>query len=141
MLNPKSKIANPKLPDPRHAPVREEIWRIYMEANNGLQCPWSGKHAKLLARTLETARNWDVPRWHTCVLNRFASEGVNPAEDPAEWIPRLVSYARQPLNRFSKTDRVPAECFAKMRALYARYAESRSQKSGVRSQEKSSLGV
>jgi hypothetical protein len=116
--------------------VREEIWRVYNEANGDLQCPWSGKHAKILARTLATAANWTAEHWHSCILNRFASEGINPAEDPAEWIPRLASYARQPLNRFGGTDHVPAECVEKRRVLCGRYWEGREgQESEVRSQE------
>lgn len=119
--SPATRTPNPGSSDPRHVPVREEIWRVYNEVNNDLQCPWSGKHAKLLQRVLATATNWSVAQWHNCVLNRFASEGINPAEDPAEWLARLASYVRQPLNRFGKTDRVPPECWARQKDLAASY--------------------
>jgi hypothetical protein len=120
-MKPESRTGESRGCDSRHFPVAQEIWRVYNEENH-LTCPWSGKHAKILARTLATARNWEAKRWHDAILNRFASEGVNAAEDPAVWIPYLISYARGPLNRFGKTDRVPAECYAKLRALSARYA-------------------
>ena len=121
--NRKSKIDNGPAPDPRHVKVREEIWRVYNEANGDLQCPWSGKHAKILQRVLATATNWRVEQWHSCILNRFASDGVNPAEDPAEWMPYLVRYAHQPLNRFGKTDGVPQKCWDAQKRLCDRYWE------------------
>jgi hypothetical protein len=111
-------------PDTKHSAVREEIWRVYNECNNDLQCPWSfGKHDGILKRVLATAPNWDVRRWHTCILNRFASEDENLAEDPARWMPRLPSYAVQPLNRFGKLDKIPQECWARHRRLCDRYWE------------------
>jgi hypothetical protein len=122
--------------DFRHVPVREEIWRVYNEENNDLQCPWSGKHAKILQRVLATAMNWEVKHWHTCILNRFASEGVNAAEDPAQWLPRLASWRRQPLNRFGKTDHVPEMCWIKRDQLCERYWQTHpEEESEARSQE------
>lgn len=93
--------------DPRHAAVRDEILRIYAAENSGLTCPWSGRHGRALKKVLATAPSWTIERWHNCVIGRFASEGVNPVDDPIMWIGQLPRWAKGPLNKFGK---LPPPC-------------------------------
>ena len=94
--------------DPRHNPIREEISKFY-RSENGLEPPWTGHHGKALKRLLDANPSWPAEVWLRCVRNRFASEGINPAEDPIRWIKGLCSYARGPLDRFGRLKRVSAE--------------------------------
>ena len=94
--------------DPRHNPIRAEIAALYRR-EQGLEPPWTGHHGKALKRLLDANRTWPVDVWLSCVRNRFASEGINPAEDPIRWIKGLCSYARGPLDRFNKLKRRSAE--------------------------------
>ena len=88
-------------PDPRHSKIREHIASLYSRENEGLTLPWSGRHAKLLADFLK-ATLWPLDRLLACVDARFDSEDINLCEDPLKWIPRLVNYARGPLDRYGK---------------------------------------
>ena len=106
MFEPAGKIAQAALkraPDPRHAAVRAEIAACYAESNNGLAVPWDGHTGRVLAQFLAALNpSWSAELLAKCVRNRFASEEINPAEDPIRWIRRLPNYARGPLNRFGK---------------------------------------
>jgi hypothetical protein len=90
-----------RTPDPRHARVRKVIAESYTAAN-GLTVPWDGHTARTLATFLEANKTWSAQALTDCVRNRFASENINPAEDPIRWIRRLPNYARGPLDRFGK---------------------------------------
>lgn len=94
--------------DPRHNPIRDEIARLYLDAN-GLAVPWTGHHGRALKRLLDANPSWPVEVWRRCVRHRFATEGINPAEDPIRWIRCLPSYARGPLDRFGRLRRVSTE--------------------------------
>jgi HrpA-like RNA helicase len=95
-------------PDPRHAAVRAAIAECYTAAN-GLTVPWTGHTARVLATFLNANKTWRAEILVACVRNRFASEAINPAEDPIRWIRRLPNYARGPLDRFGKPKRLSAE--------------------------------
>jgi hypothetical protein len=87
-------------PDPRHAPVREAIAWHYALANNGLVVPWTGHTGAVLGDFLAANKSWSADVLVRCVKNRFASDEINPAEDPLRWIRKLPNYARGPLNRW-----------------------------------------
>jgi len=89
-----------KPPDPRHAPLRDYIAKLYLESN-GLTVPWSGRHGLILKQFLQ-ACNWPIDALQTAVQNRFDSEAVNLAEDPLRWISRIPNYAKSPLDRYGK---------------------------------------
>jgi hypothetical protein len=91
--------------DPRHAAIREEIGRLYAQANAGLAAPWTGRHGRALKRLLDANKSWPIDVWLACLRNRFRSE-VNLAEDPIRWLARLPNYARGPLDRFDKPKRI-----------------------------------
>lgn len=82
-----------------HTAIRAEIARLYERANR-LNVPWNGHHGKRLAALLKANPSWPLEAWLRCVHNRFASDGINPAEDPIRWIGKLVNYARGPLDKF-----------------------------------------
>jgi hypothetical protein len=109
------------LPDLRHAPVRAAIAESYASANDGLAVPWSGHTARVLADFLATNKTWPGDRLCQCVRNRFASDGINPAEDPIRWIRRLPNYARGPLDRFGR----PKQASKTQEELLAEYWESK----------------
>ena len=94
--------------DPRHQPIRKEIAALYRR-ENGLEPPWTGHHGRALKRLLDANRTWPLEVWLRCVRNRFATEGINPAEDPIWWIKRLPNYARGPLDKFGKLKRLSTE--------------------------------
>jgi len=90
-----------RVPDPRHAAVRKVIAECYLEAV-GEVVPWDGHTARTLATFLQANKTWSADALSQCVRNRFASENINPAEDPIRWIRRLPNYVRGPLDRFNK---------------------------------------
>ncbi len=87
-------------PDPRHAPLRDHIATLYLEANR-LTVPWSGRHGAIMAQFLRSCP-WPIDALQTAVQNRFDSEAVNLAEDPLRWISKIPNYARSPLDRYGK---------------------------------------
>lgn len=91
-------------PDPRHAPIRELIARLYAESNAGLIVPWEGHAAKRLAALLKANARWPLEAWLRAVHHRFDSD-VNLAEAPERWIAKLPDYARGPLDEFGKPKR------------------------------------
>ncbi len=96
---------NQKREDLRHAPLRREIQRLYQE-KNGVPAPWDGHTAKVLADWLRVNRGWGLQHILRCVRNRFASDNVNPAEEPVAWIRYLPRYL-SPLDKFGKPKRRP----------------------------------
>lgn len=102
MTKPATSIQSAKKadPDPRHAPIRAEIRRLYFAATDGLPPPWTGRTAKKLDELLKANPSWPVDVWLRCVRNRFASEELNLGEDPIRWIPRLPDYVRGRLNKY-----------------------------------------
>ena len=101
-------------PDPRHAPIRAEIRRLYFAATEPhLPPPWTGRTAKKLDELLKANLQWPADVWLRCIRNRFASEELNLGEDPIRWIPRLPDYVRGRLNKFGKPkDSTSVEIYA-----------------------------
>jgi hypothetical protein len=96
-------------PDPRHAPIRAEIRRLYYAATEPhLPPPWTGRTAKKLAELLAANPKWPVDVWLRCVRNRFASD-FNPTDDPIRWISELPRYVSGRLDKFGNLKRSTAE--------------------------------
>lgn len=86
----------------RHVPIREEIKRSWRLANPGTPAaPWNGRDGAALKKLLSANPEWSVEQFTRCVANRFRSN-VNHADLPAEWIPKLISYASSPLDQYKR---------------------------------------
>jgi len=122
MFKPAGQIAQDVLKraaEPRHAAVRAQIAACYADANNGLAVPWDGHTGRILAQFLAALNpSWSGELLCQCVRNRFASENINPAEDPVRWIKRLPNYVRGPLNRFGKPKQAARKTQDEMIAEY-----------------------
>jgi hypothetical protein len=93
--------------DPRHAPVRAAIAERYAAETGGLTVPWTGHTARVLADFLAANKGWRTEVLLRCVTNRFASDNINPAEDPIRWIRRLPNYVLGPLDCWGKPKKAP----------------------------------
>jgi hypothetical protein len=101
MTNRKSKIGNPKSPDPRHARLMEEIDRLYRRYN-GLPPPDMGRTAKALSGFLRANPRWPVETIQRAMRNRFASKNINPSEPPWAWLRYLPNYIADPLDEYKR---------------------------------------
>lgn len=99
---PSAKSAEAKVPDPRHAPVRDYIKRCIEHATNLHPAPWDGRDGKSLDSLLSKNPSWSTDVFVGLVKARFRSEGI-PRGDPAHiWLPTLAKFANGPLDRFGK---------------------------------------
>jgi len=89
-------------PDPRHHRLMVELDRMYRAHNDGLPLPNPGRVAKRLAQFLKANPSWPAEWLREAVWFRFASKGVNTAEDPFLWINRLPNYVKAPLDKWGK---------------------------------------
>ena len=87
-----------------HHEVRKHIQDCYREINK-IACPWDGSEAAALDKMLKHNPSWELSDWLRMVSNYFQSEGTNGAR-PRQWIPSLSAYARGPLDRFGKLQRI-----------------------------------
>jgi hypothetical protein len=95
-----------------------------MQATGGLTVPWTGHTGWALAQFLARNKTWSADILVRCVHNRFASEGINPAEDPIRWISKLPNYALGPLNKFGKPKKLSQE------EVIARYWDAKTKVEG-----------
>jgi len=64
--------------------------------------PWGGSDAAQLSRLLKEIPKLTVQEFDKWLENYSASEGLNFANRPAQFLPRLVSFANGPLNKFGR---------------------------------------
>ena len=91
------------LPDPRHAPCRERIEAFY-EAVNDRNDPTLGKSwvTPNSHNLLKQTPKLTVDEFDTWLENYSRSEGLNFANRPAQFLPRLVSFANGPLTKYGR---------------------------------------
>ncbi len=100
--------------DARHHRLMVELDRMYRAHNDGLPLPNPGRVAKRLGQFLKANPNWPVEWLREAVWFRFASSGVNTAEDPFLWINKLPNYVKSPLDKWGK----PMAALAETTAAY-----------------------
>lgn len=88
-------------PDPRHMPLMQAIDNLY-RYHNQLPMPNGPRVAKALSLFLKANRLWEFETIEACIVNRFKSDGINPAEEPWVWLPYLARYVRGPLDKYNK---------------------------------------
>jgi len=95
--------------DARHAALRDFIGQQWLRANRDKPAaPWNGRSGMVLKRLLGDNPRWTLFQLRQCVIHRFASD-CNQSEEPAQWLPRLLSYAAGPLDRFNKPKAIEAD--------------------------------
>lgn len=88
--------------DPRHEQCRDLIFKCYSYLNDGEKPPWDGSEAKQLSLLLKAKPDLDAEKFHQWLGNYAASENINPAARPREFLPKISDYAGGALNKFGR---------------------------------------
>jgi hypothetical protein len=91
------------LPLSKHTSFKQEIKEYWDAAHDGtdIEMPWGGAEAAQLKRFIAENPKLTVTGLHRLLVNRVNSE-VNHSERPCKFIPKLIEYARGPLNTFKQ---------------------------------------
>lgn len=92
----------PEKKSSKHAEFKDLIFRCYAYLNNGELPPWDGSDAKQLSLVIRAKPDLDATKFHQWLANYAASENINPAARPREFLPRISDYTGGPLNKFGR---------------------------------------
>jgi hypothetical protein len=88
--------------DPRPTLFQACLVAYWAFANSGIEMPWGPGEAGQLGKLLRESPHLTCEQFKTYLYNRHLSDGVNTAERPMQWLPKISSYAGGPLNQFQQ---------------------------------------
>lgn len=96
----KKKKDKSKVVDPRHTPFKKLTIRCYQYLNDVKDTPWGPRDAGQLAAVLKRYPALIESEFYCWLKNYTRSKGINRADPPYVFLPRIEKYRNEPLDKF-----------------------------------------